>query len=54
MTYGTPEWQGWVLGEEEAFTHIKAAFDAGINAFDTANVRLAWASFSSTNSTGRY
>jgi aryl-alcohol dehydrogenase-like predicted oxidoreductase len=41
MTYGTPEWQGWVLGEEEAFTHIKAAFDAGINAFDTANVRLA-------------
>lgn len=40
MTYGTPEWQGWVLGEEDGLKHIKAAFDAGINAFDTANVRV--------------
>jgi aryl-alcohol dehydrogenase-like predicted oxidoreductase len=39
MTYGSPEWQGWVLGEEEGLQHIKAAFDEGINAFDTANVR---------------
>jgi len=38
MSYGTPEWQGWVLPEEESFEHIKAAYDAGINAFDTANV----------------
>jgi predicted aldo/keto reductase-like oxidoreductase len=38
MTYGSPEWAGWVLGEEEAFKHIKAAYDAGINTFDTANV----------------
>jgi hypothetical protein len=38
MTYGTPEWQGWVLGEEEGLQHIKVAFDAGINTFDTANV----------------
>lgn len=38
MTYGTSEWQKWVLGEEEGLSHIKAAFDAGINAFDTANV----------------
>ncbi|KAK0466712.1 aryl-alcohol dehydrogenase [Desarmillaria tabescens] len=38
MTYGSPEWQKWVLGKEEGITHIKAAYDAGINAFDTANV----------------
>lgn len=40
MTYGTPEWQGWVLGEEDGLSHIKAAFDAGINAFDTSNVSV--------------
>lgn len=35
---GTPEWQPWVLPEEEGIKHIKLAYDAGINAFDTANV----------------
>ncbi|KAG8927828.1 hypothetical protein FRC01_006883 [Tulasnella sp. 417] len=38
MSYGSPEWQGWVLGEEEGIKHIKAAYDMGINAFDTANI----------------
>ncbi|KAJ7203144.1 NADP-dependent oxidoreductase domain-containing protein [Mycena pura] len=39
MTYGDPNWSGnWVLGEQETFKHIKAAYDAGINTFDTANV----------------
>ncbi|KIO21967.1 hypothetical protein M407DRAFT_122619 [Tulasnella calospora MUT 4182] len=38
MSYGSPEWQGWVLGEEEGLKHIKAAYDMGINAFDTANL----------------
>ncbi|KAK0455341.1 aryl-alcohol dehydrogenase [Desarmillaria tabescens] len=38
MSYGNPAWQGWVLPEEEGIKHIKAAYDAGINAFDTANV----------------
>ncbi|RXW25128.1 hypothetical protein EST38_g725 [Candolleomyces aberdarensis] len=38
MSYGTPEWQDWVLKEEEGVKHIKAAYDAGINTFDTANV----------------
>jgi len=37
MSYGTSEWQDWVLDQEESFKHIKAAYDAGINAFDTAN-----------------
>lgn len=38
MQYGSSEWQQWVLGEEEAIKHIKAAYDAGIQTFDTANV----------------
>ncbi|KAL1717380.1 NADP-dependent oxidoreductase domain-containing protein [Schizophyllum commune] len=38
MSYGSPEWQPWVLGEEEGIKHIKAAYDVGINTFDTANV----------------
>lgn len=38
MSYGSPEWQGWVLGEEEGMKHIKAAYDLGIQTFDTANV----------------
>jgi hypothetical protein len=40
MSYGNPKWQGWVLGEEEGIAHIKAAYDLGINTFDTADVRL--------------
>ncbi|KAA1467715.1 Aldo/keto reductase [Dentipellis sp. KUC8613] len=38
MQYGDPKWQEWVLGEEEATKHIKAAYDAGIQTFDTSNV----------------
>ncbi|KAM6493039.1 aryl-alcohol dehydrogenase [Amanita muscaria] len=38
MSYGTSQWQSWVLPEEESIKQIKAAYDAGINAFDTANV----------------
>ncbi|KAH0581088.1 hypothetical protein H2248_012220 [Termitomyces sp. 'cryptogamus'] len=37
MQYGTSNWQEWVLGEEEAIKHIKFAYDAGIQTFDTAN-----------------
>jgi hypothetical protein len=31
MSYGTPEWQPWVLGEMAGLEHIKAAYAAGIN-----------------------
>ncbi|KAF8188849.1 NADP-dependent oxidoreductase domain-containing protein [Mycena galopus ATCC 62051] len=38
MSFGDPNWFGnWILPEEEATKHIKAAYDAGINTFDTAN-----------------
>ena len=26
MSYGSPEWQSWILPEEEAIKHIKFAF----------------------------
>ncbi|KAF4618666.1 hypothetical protein D9613_010126 [Agrocybe pediades] len=39
MQYGSPEWQDWVIGdEEEVFKHIKFAYDAGIQTFDTADM----------------
>ncbi|KAJ7182953.1 Aldo/keto reductase [Mycena crocata] len=38
MGYGSPEWEDWVLGEEECVKHIKFAYDAGIQTFDTANI----------------
>ncbi|KAG8752495.1 hypothetical protein FRC12_011921 [Ceratobasidium sp. 428] len=38
MTYGDPNWQGWVLSEEEGIAHVKAAYDLGIQTFDTANI----------------
>jgi aryl-alcohol dehydrogenase (NADP+) len=38
MTYGSPKWRGWVLGEEEAQPFFRRAVEAGINFFDTADV----------------
>ncbi|QRV91186.1 aldo/keto reductase family protein [Ceratobasidium sp. AG-Ba] len=38
MSYGSAEWQPWILGEKEGIEHIKAAYEAGIQTFDTANV----------------
>ncbi|CCO34973.1 Putative aryl-alcohol dehydrogenase C977.14c [Rhizoctonia solani AG-1 IB] len=38
MGYGQKEWGEWILGEEEGIKHIKAAYDAGIQTFDTADV----------------
>ena len=38
MTYGSKKWREWVLTEEEGRPFIKAALEAGINFFDTADV----------------
>ncbi|GES62608.1 versiconal hemiacetal acetate reductase [Aspergillus terreus] len=39
MTFGNPAWEGspWVLPEEKALPLLKAAFDCGINTWDTAD-----------------
>ncbi|KAJ7646516.1 Aldo/keto reductase [Roridomyces roridus] len=38
MTYGSKEWRPWALDEEESIKHIKYAYEAGIQTFDTANM----------------
>ncbi|CDS10466.1 hypothetical protein LRAMOSA03142 [Lichtheimia ramosa] len=38
MSYGSSQWQDWVLNEEESLIMIEKAYKAGINFFDTANV----------------
>ena len=38
MTFGSPAWRPWVLGEEESRPFIRRALEAGINFFDTADM----------------
>ncbi len=38
MTYGSSKWRDWVLDEEASRPFIKAALEAGINFFDTADM----------------
>ncbi|KAI0041444.1 Aldo/keto reductase [Auriscalpium vulgare] len=38
MSYGTPDWEKWVLSEEEGIAHIKFAYENGIQTFDTADL----------------
>jgi aryl-alcohol dehydrogenase-like predicted oxidoreductase len=38
MTYGSPNWRAWVLGEADSRPFLRAALDAGINFFDTADM----------------
>ncbi|PUU73546.1 NADP-dependent oxidoreductase domain-containing protein [Tuber borchii] len=38
MSYGDPKWAAWVKSEEESLPLLKAAFDLGINTWDTADV----------------
>lgn len=38
MTYGTDQWQDWVLNEEESLPLLEYAYKIGIRTWDTANV----------------
>ncbi|KAH9857684.1 Aldo/keto reductase [Lenzites betulinus] len=38
MSYGSKDWEDWVVGETEAIRQIKWGFDHGITTFDTADV----------------
>lgn len=38
MTYGSSNWRDWVLNENDSKPFYKAALEAGINFFDTADV----------------
>ncbi|MCJ1376730.1 hypothetical protein MMC20_007975 [Loxospora ochrophaea] len=37
MSFGNSKWQDWVLEEDRALPILKAAFDRGLNTWDTAN-----------------
>lgn len=37
MSYGSKEWQKWVLEEDEALPLLKHAYDVGINTWDTVS-----------------
>jgi 1-deoxyxylulose-5-phosphate synthase len=41
MTFGTPEWRPWVLGEDEARPIVRRAVELGVNVFDTADMYSA-------------
>lgn len=38
MSYGSDTWAKWVLNEDKALPLLKAAWDAGIQTWDTANM----------------
>ncbi|KAL9043278.1 MAG: hypothetical protein Q9214_003529 [Letrouitia sp. 1 TL-2023] len=38
MSFGDKRWMPWVIEEEEALPLLKAAYDRGVNTWDTANV----------------
>ncbi|KAL6718664.1 hypothetical protein ACLMJK_002898 [Lecanora helva] len=38
MSFGDPGWMDWILGEQDALPILKAAYDMGVNSWDTANV----------------
>jgi aryl-alcohol dehydrogenase (NADP+) len=41
MTFGTPTWRPWVLGEDDARAIVRRAVELGINVFDTADMYSA-------------
>jgi aryl-alcohol dehydrogenase-like predicted oxidoreductase len=38
MSYGSPEWREWMLGEEGGRPIVRQALEAGVNFFDTADM----------------
>lgn len=40
MSYGTKQWQDWVLDQEEALPLIEHAYKRGINTWDTVRSPL--------------
>jgi aryl-alcohol dehydrogenase-like predicted oxidoreductase len=38
MSFGDPAWQPWILDEEASLPLLKAAYDKGINTWDSANI----------------
>lgn len=37
MSYGSPEWQEWVLDEEKSLPLLEHAYKVGLNTWDTVS-----------------
>lgn len=37
MSYGSPDWQGWVLDEEASLPLLEHAYKVGLNTWDTVS-----------------
>lgn len=53
MTYGSKEWQKWLLEGDDAIEQLKFAYDSGINTFDTADVCLTLSPWSAPDDRNR-
>ena len=40
MSYGSPEWQEWILDEEKSLPLLEHAYKVGLNTWDTVCVTL--------------
>lgn len=38
MSFGDPKWNSWVIDEAQALPLLKAAYDRGLNTWDTADI----------------
>lgn len=38
MSYGSSDWQEWVLNEEEALPLLEHAYKVGLNTWDTVSI----------------
>ena len=47
MSYGDPEWQGWILKEDESLPLLEHAYKVGINTWDTVCLSLSLRTLSS-------
>lgn len=43
MSYGSDEWQGWVLNEEESLPLLEHAYKVGMNTWDTVSLAFTLA-----------
>jgi aryl-alcohol dehydrogenase-like predicted oxidoreductase len=46
MSYGSSEWQPWVLNEEESLPLLEHAYKCGINTWDTVSCGLKFYKYS--------